>query len=90
MVVDGVTHTFSDLAGIGQGFRYANEWLAVLTGNALAQSFYVGTELGSFNSWMRLVTGLLFGLAVAWLAYPALQDFFAGVRNKLESQLRRV
>ncbi|MCF6278304.1 MAG: DUF2085 domain-containing protein, partial [Anaerolineales bacterium] len=31
MAVDGTTHFVSDFAGIGQGFRYTNEWLAVLT-----------------------------------------------------------
>jgi uncharacterized membrane protein len=77
MVLDGVTHTISDLAGIGQGFRYNNAWLARLTGNLLSRSFYVGNTLGSFNSWMRLVTGLLFGLAVAWMLYPALEGAFS-------------
>jgi uncharacterized membrane protein len=90
LVVDGVTHLISDFAGVGQGFRYSNEWLATLTGNALAPGFYAGTELGSFNSWMRLVTGVLFGLAVAWVVYPALHAFFSEVRATLDSQLRRV
>jgi uncharacterized membrane protein len=66
MIVDGVTHWFSDLAGIGQGFRYNHAWLATLTGNLFPRSFYIGNALGSFNSLMRLVTGLLFGLAVVW------------------------
>jgi len=26
--------------------------------------------LGSFNSWMRLITGLLAGLGITWLAFP--------------------
>ena len=76
MVVDGVTHWVSDLAGLEQGFRYTNAWLARLTGRLLPQSFYVGNALGSFNSWMRLSTGLLFGLAVAWVVYPALEAIF--------------
>ncbi|TET50372.1 MAG: DUF2085 domain-containing protein [Anaerolineales bacterium] len=86
MIIDGVTHFISDLAGIGQGFRYSNAWLATLTGNRFAESFYIGTELGSFNSWMRLITGLLFGLATAWLMYPAFEGSFRGVRQALESR----
>jgi nicotinamide riboside transporter PnuC len=88
MVLDGITHFISDLAGIGQGFRYNNAWLAKLTGNVFAQSFYVGNALGSFNSWMRLVTGLLFGLAVAWMLYPALEGAFSSTRKMAESRPR--
>lgn len=74
MIVDGVTHWLSDFAGVGRGFRYGNEWLAALTGHLLPQWFYVGNGVGSFNFWVRLVTGLLFGLAVVWLVYPRLDD----------------
>ena len=70
MVVDGGSHAISDLAGIGQGFRDTNMWLAVLTGNSLPASFYAGDALGSFNSWMRLASGVLAGLAIVWLAFP--------------------
>ncbi len=74
MLVDGLTHMASDLGGsVVDGFRYSNAWLAGLTGNALRWSFYVGNGMGSFNFWMRLITGLLFGLAVVWLAYPLLE-----------------
>lgn len=72
MAIDGATHMFSDLAGIGQGFRYGNQWLAALTANALPAEFYRGTLLGSFNSWMRLVTGVLFGAALIWFTLPRL------------------
>jgi uncharacterized membrane protein len=40
MAVDGTTHFFSDLAGIGQGFRDSNTWLVVLTHQAFSASFY--------------------------------------------------
>lgn len=70
MAVDGITHTISDFSGIGQGFRDTNQWLAVLTNNAFPATFYAGDALGSFNSWARLVTGLLAGLGIAWLAFP--------------------
>ena len=89
MIVDGTTHWVSDLAGVGQGFRYRNTWLAALTGYLFPQSFYVGNELGSFNSWMRLITGLLFGLAAAWMIYPTFEVFFQDVRRTLESRQQR-
>lgn len=70
ITVDGATHAISDLAGIGQGFRDTNQWLAVLTNYVFPSSFYAGDALGSFNSIMRLSTGLLAGLAIAWLLFP--------------------
>ncbi len=70
IIMDGGTHAISDLAGIGQGFRDTNVWLAVLTNNILPVSFYAGDALGSFNSLMRFMTGLLAGLAIGWLAFP--------------------
>ena len=69
ITVDGLTHAVSDLAGIGQGFRDTNAWLAALTNYALPTAFYAGDALGSFNSLMRLVTGLA-GLGIVWLAFP--------------------
>ena len=74
MAADGATHFISDLGGIGQGFRDTNAWLAALTGRTFPASFYLGDALGSFNSWMRLVTGLLFGLGAVWFAFPFLDN----------------
>ena len=73
MALDGGTHLISDLSGIGGGFGATNEWLGALTGYRLSASFYAGDVLGSFNSWMRLLTGVLFGLAVVGLAYPEIE-----------------
>lgn len=70
IAVDGMTHMVSDFAGIGQGFRDTNQWLAVLTNNTLPSTFYAGDALGSFNSIMRFITGLLAGFAIVWLAFP--------------------
>lgn len=71
MMVDGVTHMASDaLYGVGQGFRDSNQWLAALTRYSLPPGFYQGDGLGSFNSWMRLGSGLLFGFAIGWGVYP--------------------
>jgi uncharacterized membrane protein len=70
IAVDGGTHMISDFAGIGQGFRDTNVWLALLTNNNFSRTFYAGDALGSFNSLMRLVTGLLAGLGIGWLVFP--------------------
>ncbi len=70
MAVDGGTHFISDLAGIDLGFRETNQWLSMLTHQLFPASFYAGNALGSFNSWIRLLTGLLAGLGVAWFAFP--------------------
>ena len=71
IVLDGITHTFSDFAGIGQGFRDTNQWLAILTNNSFPATFYAGDALGSFNSIMRFISGLLAGLGIVWLAFPS-------------------
>jgi len=90
LVLDGGTHMISDVTGgIGGGFRYDNAWLAWLTGSALASGFYAGDSLGSFNSWMRLVTGLLFSLGAVWFALPILDEAFAGTRQAIETKFAR-
>jgi uncharacterized membrane protein len=83
IALDGTTHMISDWSGVGQGFRYHNAWLAYLTQNAFPESFYVGNELGSFNSWLRFVTGLLAGLSMTWMLYPLLDDAFRDIRQTL-------
>lgn len=74
MAADGFTHLLSDLiGGIEGGFRSDNAWLATLTNHVFPATFYAGDAPGSFNFWMRLVTGLLFGMSVVWFVYPRLQ-----------------
>jgi uncharacterized membrane protein len=90
MFVDGVTHMISDAIDPVFGFRESNAWLAWLTGGAFAPTFYAGNAVGSFNWWMRLITGLLAGLASVWLVYPHVADAFAEMRASLEIKLRRV
>jgi len=70
IILDGSTHMISDLAGIGQGFRDTNQWLALLTATSFPASFYAGDALGSFNSGARLTSGLLAGLGIVWLVFP--------------------
>jgi uncharacterized membrane protein len=77
MALDGTSHFISDFWGIGQGFRDTNLWLAILTNHAFAPAFYAGDAWGSFNSLMRLLTGVLFGLGIVWFGFPYLNDSFA-------------
>lgn len=60
------------MAGIGQGFRDTNKWLAALTNDSLPATCYAGDALGSFNSIMRFITGLLAGRGIVWLVFPYL------------------
>lgn len=76
MVLDGGTHMLSDFAGLGRGFRDTNQWLVTLTNHDLPAAFLMGDSLGSFNSWARILTGLLAGLGIVWLAFPNLEDSF--------------
>jgi uncharacterized membrane protein len=77
MAVDGTSHLISDLAGIGQGFRDSNTWLSVLTRQAFSASFFTGDAWGSFNSLMRLFTGISFGLGIVWFGFPYLDGVFS-------------
>ncbi|MFT5193760.1 MAG: putative membrane protein [Cellvibrionaceae bacterium] len=70
MGVDGLTHTVSDLFGFKNGFRYHNLWLADLTQFAFEMDFYVGNGIGSFNWWMRLLSGLIFGFGLIRIVFP--------------------
>ena len=89
MAIDGFTHMFSDFAGLGQGFRDSNAWLAALTNNSLPATFYAGDAWGSFNSIMRLITGILFGAGVVWFGYPYLDEFFEDIKLKIQEKFQR-
>jgi uncharacterized membrane protein len=88
MLLDGGTHMISDLTGgIGAGFRDSNEWLAAITANRLPATFYAGDALGSFNSWMRLISGLFFGFGLTWWAFPHLHNSFSATAREIEAKL---
>lgn len=89
MAIDGITHALSDLAGIGQGFRDTNFWLQIITNNAFSSAFYQGDALGSFNSWMRLITGILFGIGLVGFAFPYINDSFADIVRRSEATLMK-
>lgn len=88
MVVDGTTHLISDFAGIWQGFRDSNIWLAVITNNTLLPNFYSGDAWGSFNAWMRLISGVLFGLGVVWFGFPFLDENFRNINQAIHDKFR--
>ncbi len=89
MAIDGVSHVVSDLAGLGLGFRDTNAWLGALTGWSLPASFYAGDALGSFNSWMRLISGVLFGIGLVGFAFPYLHASFAETTEQIEVKFAR-
>lgn len=81
MAVDGGTHMMSDFSGIGQGFRDSNLWLAELTNFRYTELFYVGDALGSFNSWMRLLTGASFAVGIVWFGMSLIEEVFDDITN---------
>jgi uncharacterized membrane protein len=88
MGVDGITHLLSDVSGgLAGGFRYNNQWLADLTGHLLPTWFYVGDALGSFNSWMRFISGVCFGIAIVWLLFPYMDRSFQESAELLHQKL---
>jgi len=89
LALDGFTHLISDAISFWDGFRYTNAWLATLTNNAFAPTFYAGDALGSFNWWLRLLTGLVAGGALVWLVYPYLEEGFTDLHRSLQAKARR-
>jgi uncharacterized membrane protein len=89
MAVDGGSHFISDLAGIEQGFRDTNLWLVALTNNSLASTFYHGDAWWSFNSLMRLVTGILFGAGLVWATFPHVHALFTDAARQIEAKFAR-
>lgn len=89
--IDGLTHMANDiLAGTsGVGFRDTNTWLQFFTGNLLPQTFYAGDALGSFNSWARWVTGLLFGVTTVLSFFPFIRSAMLDLARQSERTLMR-
>ena len=73
LLIDGFTHLVNDsfVGDYTSGFRDTNAWLAVLTANAFP-GFYAGDNLGTFNWWMRLLTGVLAAWGIAFTLFPFL------------------
>ncbi len=88
MGIDGVTHMISDFSGIGQGFRDSNVWLATLSQNSYPDTFYVGDAWGSINSWLRLITGIFFGLGIVWFGFPYVEAAFQDTARTILMKFR--
>ena len=84
MALDGGSHMISEVTGLG--FRDPNAWLAALTGGVLPETFYAGTTLGSFNWFMRSLTGALFAVGCVWFAFPYLERGFGTSGRKTPEQ----
>lgn len=71
LTLDGLTHTVNDVFfGISNGgFRDTNAWLAYLTFHAFP-GFYAGDQFGTFNWWLRLLTGALAAWGLAFFLFP--------------------
>ncbi|MBX3063327.1 MAG: DUF2085 domain-containing protein [Anaerolineae bacterium] len=88
LAIDGITHLISDISGgLAGGFRYSNQWLVTITDNAFPGWFYIGDSFGSFNSSIRLFTGILFGIAVIWFAYPYIDRGMLELHETLKLKL---
>jgi uncharacterized membrane protein len=92
LALDGFTHFMNDIVAgsSGLGFRDTNEWLVVLTGNIFPAEFYYGNMLGSFNSWARWITGLLFGITTVFAIFPIIRAAMFDTQRDLEYQLGRI
>jgi uncharacterized membrane protein len=90
--LDGVSHMVNDVvAGTsGIGFRDTNAWLQALTANALPASFYAGDQLGSFNSWARWITGVLFSITTVFALFPIVNASMAETSRDAERQMARL
>jgi hypothetical protein len=77
LFLDGTTHALNDfISGVaGNGFRDTNAWLAFLTNQAFPR-FYAGDHFGTFNWWMRLITGVVAAWGVAAFFFPWLDQLF--------------
>jgi hypothetical protein len=88
LLLDGFSHRSSEI--LGDGLRDANQWAVILTSGVFSTAFYEGSTIGSLNWLLRTVTGLLFGLGLAWYLFTYLSDRFGAVRRELEPRLRRI
>lgn len=86
LLIDGYSHMASES---GSGFRDTNAWFVALTGGVFTAVFYTGTTIGTLNWWLRTLTGLLFGLGMAWFFFPRFSDYFQGIQAQLAFRRRR-
>ena len=87
LILDGVTHYISDFGSVIEGFRWDNAWFANLTFHVLPDSFYIGDRWGSFNSILRLITGILFGIGLMGWGLPVCETYFKRNARILQERL---
>jgi hypothetical protein len=61
-----------------------------MTGGVFPAEFYYGNMLGSFNSWARWITGLLFGVTTVFAIFPIIRAGMLDTQRDLEYQLNRI
>ena len=81
MAIDGTSHLISEITL--SGFRDANEWAKPIFG-VQSPEFYTGATIGTLNSNLRLITGLLFGLGTMLFAYPLIGYGFDDLAQEAE------
>lgn len=87
LLLDAFSHITSESSG--QGFRASNDWAVTLTGGLFPATFYTSATIGSLNWLLRTLTGLVFGLGLAWFLYTYLSTRFMAIRRHLEPKLRK-
>ena len=78
LAIDGTTHLINDALRLD--FRNSNQWAIALTNGAFPPEFYAGDLLGSLNSVLRIITGILFGIGVVWFLWPMMEKEFTRQR----------
>ncbi len=83
LTFDGLTRLLSDSLPLtlGGGFRDTNGWLVLLTANAFP-TFYAGDAAGTFNWWLRLVTGIVAAAGIAFCTFPLLNQILQDEQQK--------
>ena len=89
MAVDGGTHLISDIIDFGNSFRDNNAWLATLTNHIFPATFYAGDASGSFNLWMRLITGVIFGIGIVWFSFPQVEVTMNDLAQRIELKFQK-
>jgi RNAse (barnase) inhibitor barstar len=47
------------------------------------RAFYIGDGLDSFNSWMRLMSGIILGLAIVWFAFSHIEAYMIEMAGRI-------
>jgi hypothetical protein len=53
-------------------------------------NYLSGQVLGSFNSWIRLLSGLAFGIACVWLTFPYIDCSIQATEQRINERYARL